>query len=50
MEDNEREQFGEDLKSRNDPIENWPTAKLKKEAGDDSGKGKSIQRDDLGIE
>ena len=40
MEDNEKEQFEED----------WPTAKLKKEAEDDSGKGQSIQRDDLGIE
>lgn len=50
MEDNEKKQFEEDLKSRNDPIENWPTAKLKKEAEDDSGQGQSIQRDDLGIE
>lgn len=46
----EKEQFVDDLKSRNDPIENWPVNKLKKEAGNESGKGQTIERDDIGID
>lgn len=49
MED-EREYFEEELKSNNDPIEQWPIQKLKKEAGGDSGKGQVQERDDIGIE
>lgn len=49
MED-EKEVFEEELKTKNDPIENWPTKKLKKEAEDDSGMGQAQERDDLGIE
>jgi len=46
----EKEQFVDDLKSRNDPIENWPVNKLKKEAGNDAGKGQTIERGDIGID
>lgn len=48
MED--KEEFVEDLKTRNDPIEQWPINKLKKEAQDDSGKGQVQERDDIGID
>lgn len=46
----EKEQFVDDLKSRNDPIENWPIKKLKKAAEDDSGMGQAQERDDIGID
>lgn len=48
--DEERQDFIDEIKSKNDPIEEWPIKKLKKEAEDDSGKGETLQRDDLGIE
>lgn len=49
MED-EKEFFKEELKSKNDPIEQWPVNKLKKEAGNDSEMGQSQERDEIGIE
>ena len=48
--DKEREDFIDEIKSKNDPIEEWPTKKLKKEVEGDSGKGQKKERDDLGIE
>ena len=49
MED-EKQEFQEELKAHNDPIENWPVQKLKKEASDDEGMGQAQERDELGIE
>lgn len=49
MED-EKKDFQDDLKSRNDPIEQWPINKLKKEASGDDGMGQSQERDEIGIE
>lgn len=49
MED-EKQEFQEELKAHNDPIENWPLNKLKKEASDDEGMGQAQERDELGIE
>lgn len=50
MEDKENyEEFVDELKTRNDPVENWPINKLKKEAGDEAGQGQSKEKDDLGI-
>lgn len=46
----EKDVFVDDLKSRNDPVDKWSIGKLKKEAEDDSGKGQSIDRDDIGID
>ena len=46
--DDEKKYFQEDLKSRNDPIEQWPIKKLKKEASDDSGMGQAQERVYLG--
>lgn len=48
MED--KEEFVDELKLKNDPIEEWPLNKLKKEAEGDSGMGKSQERDDIGID
>ena len=50
MEDKEKEFFVDELKTKNDPIEQWPIKKLKKEAEDDGGQGQQQVRDDLGIE
>lgn len=51
MEDKENKQdYVDELKEMNDPIENWPIKKLKKEAEDDSGADQQQVRDDLGIE
>ncbi len=51
MENDEvREDFIDEMKSKNDPIEGWSIKRLKKEAEDDSGKGESLERDDLGID
>ncbi len=51
MEDKENyKEFVEELKTRNDPIEQWPINKLKKEAGSDSDRGQAQERDELGIE
>ena len=49
MED-EKQEFQEELKAHNDPIENWPLNKLKKEASDDEGMGQAQERDEIGIE
>ena len=57
MED-EKQEFQDELQSHNDPIENWPIQKLKKEAEGDMGKGQTIdggmgqaqERDEIGIE
>ena len=49
MED-EKQEFQEELKAHNDPIENWPLNKLTKEASDDEGMGQAQERDELGIE
>ena len=49
MED-EKQEFQDELQSHNDPIENWPIQKLKKEAEDDGGMGQAQERDDIGIE
>ena len=49
MED-EKQEFQDELQTHNDPIENWPIQKLKKEAEGDMGKGQTIERDDIGIE
>ena len=46
----EKEQFVDYLKSRNDTIEILPVNKLIKESGNDSGKGQTIERDDIGID
>ncbi len=47
----EREEYIEELQSQNDPIEQWPLKKLKKEAdsGDD-GMDQNKVIDDIGIE
>lgn len=50
MDDKENyQEFVDELKTKNDPIEQWPTSKLKKESEDDSGQGQTKGRDDLGI-
>ena len=49
MED-EKQEFQEELQNHNDPIENWPIQKLKKEAEDDGGMGQAQERDEIGIE
>lgn len=49
MED-EKKEFQDELQAHNDPIENWPIQKLKKEAEGDMGKGQTIERDDIGID
>lgn len=49
MED-EKQEFQDELQSHNDPVENWPIQKLKKEAEDDGGIGQAQERDDIGIE
>lgn len=48
--DEVRKDFIDEIKSKNDPIEEWSTKRLKKEAEDDSGKGESLERDELGID
>lgn len=48
--DNEKENFQKFLDEHTDHIEQWPTSKLKKEAGESATNDKSIVRDDLGIE
>lgn len=51
MEDKEKQYFDEEMKSKIDPIENWPIKKLKKEAEDDGqGNDQSLVIDDIGIE
>lgn len=45
----EKEIFQEELRSKNDPVENWPLNKLKKEAGEGSEMGQTQERDELGI-
>ena len=47
----DREEYIEELQSQNDPIEQWPTNKLKKEANSgDDGMDQNIVIDDIGIE
>ena len=51
MEDKEnKKEFVDELKTMNDPIENWPLKKLKKEAEGVSGMGQAQERDEIGIE
>lgn len=50
MEDNEKEVFEEELKTKNDPVEQWPINKLKKEVQGDAGKGQVKEKDNIGIE
>ena len=46
----DKEEFIDELHDKNDPVEQWPIKKLKKESEDDSGMGQAQERDDLGIE
>lgn len=48
--DEVRKDFIDELKSKNDPIEGWNTERLKNEVTNDREKGKSQERDDLGID
>ncbi len=47
----ERQDYIDELQSQNDPIEQWPLNKLKKEAnGGGSDKDPNLTIDDIGIE
>ncbi len=46
----DKEEFVDELHEKNDPVEQWPTQKLKKEVQEGSEKGQIKERDDLGIE
>jgi len=48
--DDEKQYFEDTLKKSNDPIEGWPTSKLRKEVSGDAGMGQAQERDDIGIE
>ena len=50
MESENNKEFIDELKTKNDPVENWPLKKLKKEAEGGSDKENTIERDDIGIE